>query len=66
MQWNGQIGPAFIVAVGLAVIQALTLYSDSKAAVGERLAKVETKIEFLITDAMKKNQDRVNGNSYGR
>ncbi len=66
MQWNGQIGPAFIVAVGLAVIQGLTLYSDSKAAVGERLAKVETKIEFLVQSANRKDQDRVNGNSYGR
>ncbi len=59
MKWNGQIGPAFIVAVGLAVIQALTLYSDSKAAVGERLAVVETKINFLIQTVNRKDQERL-------
>ncbi len=59
MKWNGQIGPAFIVAVGLSVIQALTLYTDSKAALSERLAVVETKLNFLIIEANKKNQDRV-------
>lgn len=50
-KWNGEIGPAFIVAVGLALIQGLTLYSDSKAAIGERLARVETKMELLYRAA---------------
>lgn len=59
MKWNGQIGPAFIVTVGLVVVQMLTLYSDSKAALSERLAIVETQIKFLVVSAQRKDQDRV-------
>lgn len=45
MQWDGKIGPAFLAALVVAAFQFVSWLNDNRAAVGERLVKIET--QFL-------------------
>lgn len=47
MNWDGRIGPAAILAFGLAVLQGLSFYTDGKAEMRERLVKIETQFNGL-------------------
>lgn len=48
MQWKGDVGPAFVVTLALAVLTAVGWFTDSKAALSERVAVVETQLKSIV------------------
>lgn len=50
MQWEGKIGPAFVVTVALAVLTALGWFTDGRASVlwTERIVRLETQVQSII------------------
>ncbi len=55
MQWEGKIGPAFIVTCGLAAMTALGWYTDSRAAGvwTERVVRLETQMQNVIATSIR-------------
>lgn len=46
-QWDGKIGPTFILALGLAALTGLNYLTDGKAALAQNIAVIETKLVNL-------------------
>lgn len=57
MQWDGRVGPAAILAAGIALVQVLTFINDSKADVGNRLVKLETTV-VTLSDEVRRVRDQ--------
>lgn len=48
MNWDGRIGPGFIVILGLALLQGVSWATDGKAALSERMAVMETQLKWIV------------------
>lgn len=48
MQWEGKIGPSFIVIVVLAALTGVQWAFDARANVSERVAVIETQMKYLV------------------
>lgn len=57
-QWDGRIGPAFIMTLGLAGVTALNFFYDNRAALAERLVRVETTI-FHLGETVKRVEYKI-------
>lgn len=58
LNWDGRVGPAFIVTLALALLTGLNWLSDSRAKSSERLSVVENQIT-TIASSVKRIEDRV-------
>lgn len=47
MQWDGKVGPSFIVVLALAGMQGLIWITDSKAGIDRRVAIIESTLSYL-------------------
>lgn len=49
MQWEGKIGPGFIVLLALAALTGAQWLFDSKANISERVAVIESQMKYLVS-----------------
>lgn len=56
MKWDGRVGPAAVLAFGIAIVQVLGFIGDSRADIGNRLVKLETTM-ITVADEIRRMRD---------